>query len=697
MSIKSILPAILFVAGSVLASSSLLGDNGTHRTYSANTMGHGKLTIGVSGRGSYDNDRLADSGSIIRYKVSYDTALGRPVDIAEDTMRIDEIFDLTSRVFVAMGITNYFDLSVALPIHADYLTGWAVQGNPDIKSHSIGVGDMEITGKLQYPPYQHDHAYEMAFMGILTLPTGDKTSGFIPKELWYIPKDSTAGTRFFSSQMPTLALLMLNTVNFEEFNRNLRLQWHLNFGIHTTSSPILDNSFLLSSSVVWKPSGDIFSLFLEFSGQTRMSKFANGFNLGDDPLFLTPGFIIESDNGMSLSLALDWSIANGTDYSQLRIDPNPGPKQNDVLCPTCSGDGEYSAYRVKPAAPLGASATLSWSGFMIPQDKDKDGVMDGDDACPNDPEDIDKFQDFDGCPDLDNDEDGIPDIQDKCPAQAEDIDKYQDEDGCPDNDNDGDKIADKKDKCPNEAEDFNNYQDEDGCPDGAIDTDKDGVPDFQDKCPGQLEDLDGYKDNDGCPDPDNDNDGILDSVDRCPLAAEVLNGFEDTDGCPDQKPLTPIVIERIVEHRDTVVQTKRDTLIQKDTVTQVRKDTVIVEKVIEIEKKATIVLHGVNFATGSADLTPDSYAKLDEVGNTLKKSPAIVLEIRGHTDDKGSAKKNKILSQDRAESVVRYLLSQGVPANQLQATGYGSTMPVASNKTAAGREKNRRIEMYRVQ
>ena len=84
-------------------------------------------------------------------------------------------------------------------------------------------------------------------------------------------------------------------------------------------------------------------------------------------------------------------------------------------------------------------------------DRDKDGIPNEKDKCPDDPEDKDGFQDEDGCPDLDNDGDGLADKIDKCPNEAEDKDGFQDEDGCPDLDNDGDGIPDKDDKCPNEA------------------------------------------------------------------------------------------------------------------------------------------------------------------------------------------------------------------------------------------------------
>jgi OOP family OmpA-OmpF porin len=102
---------------------------------------------------------------------------------------------------------------------------------------------------------------------------------------------------------------------------------------------------------------------------------------------------------------------------------------------------------------------------VVDNDPDHDGIVGAADKCPNEPEDMDGFEDADGCPDPDNDKDGIPDAQDKCPNEAEDKDGFQDADGCPEPDNDGDGIPDAQDKCPNQPETKNGYQDADGCPD----------------------------------------------------------------------------------------------------------------------------------------------------------------------------------------------------------------------------------------
>mgnify|MGYP006288101561 CR=1 FL=1 len=252
----------------------------------------------------------------------------------------------------------------------------------------------------------------------------------------------------------------------------------------------------------------------------------------------------------------------------------------------------------------------------------------------------------------DSDKDGIKDKVDAAPFEPEDFDGFQDEDGAPDPDNDNDGVLDVNDKAPLVPEDLDGFQDDDGVPDP--DNDNDGVLDVNDKAPLDPEDLDGFQDDDGVPDPDNDNDGILDADDDCPNEAETFNGYQDEDGCPDKKPMP------------------------------------------KLEKKgAKLTLEGVNFESGSASLTQDSYQILDKVAAGLVDHPEVNIEIRGYTDSVGPASVNKNLSQKRADSVKQYLVDQGVEADRLKAVGYGEESPVAPNNTAEGRAKNRRIEFYR--
>lgn len=294
------------------------------------------------------------------------------------------------------------------------------------------------------------------------------------------------------------------------------------------------------------------------------------------------------------------------------------------------------------------------------KDYDEDGIKNKDDACPEKQEDFDGFNDSDGCPDPDNDGDGVPDATDKCDGEKEDADGFEDRDGCPDPDNDEDGILDEDDKCPSLAEDKDGYSDDDGCPES--DNDGDGFPDYADSCPNSAEDPDGYNDEDGCPENDNDGDGVADFFDKCPQTPENMNGYEDQDGCPDERPVA-VELEQ--------------------------------PKAVEIIRDG-LILEGVNFASGRSDIEPSSFPTLDSVVASLEAWPEVRIEVQGHTDKIGSARKNQELSQRRAASVRRYLTSKGINEKRITAVGYGEEDPIADNNTASGRAKNRRVALKRL-
>ncbi|HEX8909992.1 MAG TPA: OmpA family protein [Anaeromyxobacteraceae bacterium] len=114
---------------------------------------------------------------------------------------------------------------------------------------------------------------------------------------------------------------------------------------------------------------------------------------------------------------------------------------------------------------------------------------------------------------------------------------------------------------------------------------------------------------------------------------------------------------------------------------------------VEVTKEKLEIKEKVLFDTGKATIDQRSYSLLDEVADALKAHPEVKsVQVEGHTDNRGSAKLNKKLSQARAEAVRKYLIGKGIEANRLTAKGYGSSRPIADNKTAAGRDANRRVE-----
>ncbi len=262
------------------------------------------------------------------------------------------------------------------------------------------------------------------------------------------------------------------------------------------------------------------------------------------------------------------------------------------------------------------------------RDRDRDGIPDWLDRCPDVAEDRDGFQDEDGCPEIDNDGDGIRDENDRCPNAAEDFDDFQDADGCPELDNDGDGLDDKHDGCPLDAEDKQPPMPHDGCPLSKTDTDGDGISDAVDKCPRDVEDKDGFQDADGCPDPDNDDDGIPDEYDECPGAAEDLDQVSDEDGCPDLAGKVKLL---------------RDGLHVGETI-----------------------------AVEGNQITPRGLEILDVIAKLLVGKTAMAgssVRLEGYWDKPD--KQALALSQALAETARQRLIAKGVPAAQTSVLGYG--------------------------
>ena len=199
-------------------------------------------------------------------------------------------------------------------------------------------------------------------------------------------------------------------------------------------------------------------------------------------------------------------------------------------------------------------------------------------------------------------------------------------------DTDKDGIIDTQDKCPT-VPGLAKYQ---GCP--IPDSDGDGINDEEDKCP-KVAGLARYN---GCPIPDTDGDGLNDEVDKCPKD----KGSAANNGCP--------LLEELTEYK------------------------------FDFRK--------VQFVTGSAALTKVAKAELDKASKIMTEHPDIKVSVEGHTDNTGRAASNQTLSEKRAAAVKAYIVAKGVAADRLQAKGFGSTKPVANNKTLAGRALNRRVE-----
>lgn len=113
---------------------------------------------------------------------------------------------------------------------------------------------------------------------------------------------------------------------------------------------------------------------------------------------------------------------------------------------------------------------------------------------------------------------------------------------------------------------------------------------------------------------------------------------------------------------------------------------------VPVRKDEVIRLNNLFFNTGESVLRPESLPELDRLVAFMQRTPALVIELSGHTDNVGTTASNQKLSQDRVNAVREYLLKVGIDAKRLKAIGYGARKPIADNATEEGRQKNRRVE-----
>jgi OOP family OmpA-OmpF porin len=281
-----------------------------------------------------------------------------------------------------------------------------------------------------------------------------------------------------------------------------------------------------------------------------------------------------------------------------------------------------------------------------PSDRDHDGILDENDACPDEPGPRSSDPRKNGCPPRDRDHDGVFDDQDQCPDEPMGAHPDPDRRGCPLKDSDGDGIFDNQDECVDTPAGPHPSKMHIGCPD--TDKDGDGVFDSVDQCPDVPQGLHPDPDKPGCPLPDRDGDTVPDNVDACPDKPGAPSPDPKKNGCPG---------------------------------------------LVEVKGGQVVIMKPVFFATDKDVILPKSYPVLLAVADALSATTEIKkLSIEGHTDDRGKPEHNLDLSQRRAESVMRFLVEHGVAAERLEAHGFGQTQPIANNRTASGRAANRRVE-----
>ena len=243
-------------------------------------------------------------------------------------------------------------------------------------------------------------------------------------------------------------------------------------------------------------------------------------------------------------------------------------------------------------------------------------------------------------------------------------------------DSDGDGLKDGEEHYQHRTDPLKADTDGDGLGDGdevlkyktsplKADTDEDGLNDYAEVMTHQTDPRN----------PDSDGDGLTDGDEVNRYKTHPLKA--DTDG--------GTIADKVEIDRGT------DPLNMKDDIPPAPK-----EEEPKIEKGVKIVLEGIFFKSGSAQILPESEPALLQAFKTMSAYPEIEVEINGYTDNTGSRAANMKLSQARADAVKQWLMDKGIEARRMTAKGFGPDDPVADNATPEGRAKNRRIEFVRV-
>ncbi len=386
------------------------GLTGLLRTPTADTAGRGMFEIGV----------------FSSFHTLEDTDLNRQYFWIQDLQ-------------LGVGPSPHLELGVTFPLRSRWID--RTDGSTGATS-TTGFGDLVASGKLQLPvPGRY---VKLGAFGVVSAPTGSGLRGF-----------SSEKTDFELGGVLTLDLSSIESFVPVRLHLSGAYRWNQNEAAGLATGSLEDvaaggfwppsyPAVPLGESNTWNDHVPVraglefttgaLDLFTEFSADLLLG--IDRLKFTDNFVFVTQGARVKLRNGINVKLAADVSL------------------QRDGRDPVVLDSPD-------PRLTLG----ITWRSSFTLGDRDQDGVPNDKDACPDEAEDFDGFEDDDGCPELDNDGDGIPDRDDLAPDLPEDFDGFEDEDGRPDNDNDGDGIPDARDACPNEPEDFDGDRDLDGCPD----------------------------------------------------------------------------------------------------------------------------------------------------------------------------------------------------------------------------------------
>ena len=746
---------------------------GVNKTQSAQSLGHSKLVFTALGDYTFGNKMFqteADAG--YAYPVANPGVPGSSLPKKSEVANYNGI---SAYVGFAIGLLDYFDIGVILPVYYDQFNGNPLcdqtQGcdpTPLSGTKKGYIGNLTASLKAR-APIPSDIPVDFAAFVRYSFATSKATKqGLWIRDPSYITKEGGIAYPYGAKKSDLTAGAAL-TFDLSKVDV-LPLLLHLNGGYKMSMGKVngmaFENFPFASAALEIYPL-DFLSLFAEFYMDIQSKKFKNMIvDATGTPVLGADGMPIVMEEKLDmkqLTAGLVFHLPVGLDI-QLGGSFYVGNKNNFIHFVKVLENEEtmYSiATKTRVNPEIALFGGLTWSGFLMPQDRDGDGIADADDRCPDDY----GHRLNSGCPlgNPDTDEDGVCDawvsekgMADEFRNVCEGVDQCPNEkgsstNGCPTDDPDADKdgvcdawvsqkgafdqfkdICEGIDQCPAEAGTLMNN----GCPEDNPDPDGDGLcsPWVTDKnkldqyagvckgydmCPGEA----GAAGNKGCPwdDPDSDGDGICDEwvvqkklgyyfekaaedesvakewfisktckgLDKCPLE----HGAAANDGCPLPDP----DLDKDGVCDAWVTEKNMFNLFEGVCAGLDRCPAEAGDDGFGCPKKKVEKLEGLTFKSGKATISSNAKRILKGVAQKLKEDDAykeLKIVIQGHTDNRGKAKKNLKLSENRAKAVMKQLTKFGVAKDRIKSIGLGSTCPVDDNSTAEGRENNRRIEMH---
>lgn len=630
--LKTIVAGSLMAAGLACAQTGLAGGSEGLHQMNANTLGQWGVTFGAGGNVSFDSWALASGGQI------YDKTAKQSIGLNETAISVD------ANVNAAIGLTNWMDVGVSLPIYFDMGTDTRNRIG-DNGMTDLAIGDLEAWMKFNLVG-RNDGFFRMALMANFYAPTGSEEAGFRPRHSWYLSKTTTPYTLGDYAAGGSLIF---------SFNGR-KVHWNTQVGyVQPFNTDDYSGAVTYSTAFNYLPAKFI-DLFLEFSGEAHINDMRAPIDPTVDPMIITPGLRLHLSDNIDLALGVD---VGARVFKNLELDPNKDMEEKkgfEINVKDKKGELTYG-YSSSPLFAAVAAVTWNFGGYNNKAEQEKarikeliekraqekldsamalvkpdtltltkvDSVVVKDTVAL-----IDTVAKMDTVKTIDTVKtvdtitvrDLVADSLNK--AKMDSVAAVNDSLANLSADADGDGVPNMVDRCPDTPAGIKVGAD--GC---EVDTDNDGVVDSKDACPASNPGA--PVDEKGC-EIDEDMDGIVDVLDKCPATLSDVD--VDAEGCPTNK-----------------------------------------------DEDLTKLQAQIKFAKGKAKLTKPTMKVLDKVVALKMSRKDLRIEVQAHTDEMGvDAEDNQELSEKRAKAIMDYMVKKGVPSKHVRAVGLGDTQLVVPVK-----------------